>query len=99
MLSASVFGQRLAYVDSEYILRHIPEYSSAHKQLDALSEQWQKEIETKFAEAVKMSKDYQADKVLLTDEQDLNSLDSQVLYSFNNKKVDFFPIKKTKDLE
>ena len=68
MLSATVFGQRLAYVDSEYILRHIPEYSSAHKQLDALSEQWQREIETKFAEAVKMSKDYQADKVLLTDD-------------------------------
>lgn len=68
MLSASVFGQRLAYVDSEYILRHIPEYSSAQKQLDALSDQWQKEIETKFAESEKMSKDYQADKVLLTDD-------------------------------
>lgn len=68
MLCASVFGQRLAYVDSEYILRHIPEYSSAQKQLDALSDQWQKEIETKFAEAEKMSKDYQADKVLLTDD-------------------------------
>lgn len=68
MLSATVFGQRLAYVDSEYILKHIPEYSSAQKQLDALTDQWQKEIETKFAEAVKMSKDYQADKVLLTDD-------------------------------
>lgn len=68
MLSVTAFGQRLAYVDSEYILKHIPEYSSAQKQLDALSDQWQKEIETKFAEAVKMSKDYQADKVLLTDD-------------------------------
>jgi outer membrane protein len=68
MLSASVFGQRLAYVDSEYVLRHIPEYSSAQKQLDALADQWQREIETKFAEAVKLSKDYQADKVLLTDD-------------------------------
>lgn len=67
MFSASAFGQRLAYVDSEYILRHIPEYSSAQKQLDALAEQWQKEIQTKFAEAAKMNKDYQADKVLLTD--------------------------------
>lgn len=68
MLSASVFAQRLAYVDSEYILKHIPEYSSAQKQLDALSDQWQKEIELKFEEAEKMSKDYQADKVLLTDD-------------------------------
>lgn len=68
MLSATAFGQRLAYVDSEYVLKHIPEYSSAQKQLDALSNQWQKEIEAKFAEAEKMKKDYQADKVLLTDD-------------------------------
>lgn len=38
-------------------------------------------------------------KVILTDEQDLNSLDSQVLVSLKNKKIDFFPIKKTKVLE
>ncbi|MDA9554747.1 OmpH family outer membrane protein [Pelobium sp.] len=68
MLSAVAFAQRLAYVDSEYILKHIPEYSSAQKQLDALSIQWQKEIDDKFKEVEKMQKDYQADQVLLTDD-------------------------------
>lgn len=38
-------------------------------------------------------------KVHLTDEQDLNSLDTQVLNSFKSKSIDFFPIKKTKELE
>lgn len=38
-------------------------------------------------------------KVILTDEHDLNSLDSQVLHSFRDKKIDFFPIKKTKALK
>src|SRR6476659_9324187 len=67
MTGVAAFAQRVAYVDSEYILKHIPEYSSAQKQLDALAEQWQKDIEDKFAEVNKMQKEYQADKVLLTD--------------------------------
>jgi outer membrane protein len=67
----STFGalaQRFAYVDSEYILKHIPEYTSAQKQLDALSQQWQKEVDTRFADIEKLYKTYQADQVLLTPE-------------------------------
>jgi outer membrane protein len=29
------YAQRFAYVDSDYILKHIPEYNSSQKQLDA----------------------------------------------------------------
>ncbi|ADY52507.1 outer membrane chaperone Skp (OmpH) [Pseudopedobacter saltans DSM 12145] len=61
-------AQRLAYVDSEYILKHIPEYASAQKQLNELSIQWQKDIEQKFKDVEGMQKAYQADKVLLTDD-------------------------------
>lgn len=62
------YAQRFAYVDTQYILRHIPEYISAQKQLDALSLQWQKETENRMAELDKLYKSYQADQVLLTDE-------------------------------
>ncbi len=61
-------AQRFVYVDSEYILKHIPEYNSAQKQLDALSDQWQKEVDAKFSEVEKLYKAYQADQVLLTDD-------------------------------
>ena len=61
-------AQNIAYVDSEYILKHIPEYSSAQKQLDALALQWQKDIDDKFIAVEKLQKDFQADMVLLTDE-------------------------------
>jgi len=61
-------AQRLAYVDSEYILKHIPEYASAQKQLNELSVQWQKDIDQKFKDVETMQKAYQADKVLLTDD-------------------------------
>jgi outer membrane protein len=64
----SSMAQRFVYVDSEYILKHIPEYNSAQKQLDALSDQWQKEVDAKFADIEKLYKAYQADQVLLTDD-------------------------------
>lgn len=64
--TVGAFAQRFAYVDSEYILKHIPEYTSAQKQMDALSAQWQKEVDSRFAEIEKLYSAYQADQVLLT---------------------------------
>lgn len=66
--TAASFAQRFAYVDSDYILKHIPEYTSAQKQLDALSQQWQKDVDARFAAIEKLYSAYQADQVLLTDE-------------------------------
>jgi outer membrane protein len=64
----AAFAQRLAYVDSDYILKHIPEYASSQKQLAALSDQWQKEVDGRFQEIDRLYKAYQADQVLMTPE-------------------------------
>ena len=64
----TIQAQKFAYVDTQYILDNIPEFTEAQAQLDELSNQWQKEIETKFAEVDKMYKDYQAQSVLLPDD-------------------------------
>ncbi len=61
-------AQKFAYVDTQYILDNIPEFAEAQDQLDEISAQWQKEIETKFAEVDKMYKDYQTQSVLLPDD-------------------------------
>lgn len=67
MLSSKVVSaQKFAYVDSEYILAQMPAYKSAQKQLDALSKEWQQEVDVKFEEIDKLYKQYQAEKVLLT---------------------------------
>lgn len=66
--TSTAFAQRFAYVDSEYILRHIPEYVSAQKQLDALSVQWQEEVDSRFAEIEKLYRSYQDDQVLLSED-------------------------------
>jgi outer membrane protein len=62
------FGQKYAFVDTDYILHNIPEYSDAQAMLDDLSAQWQKEIEEKFAEIDKLYKDYQAESILLPED-------------------------------
>ncbi len=62
------FAQRFAYIDSDYILKHVPEYASAQKQLGALSDQWQKEVDGRFQELDRLYKAYQADLVLMTPE-------------------------------
>lgn len=64
----ATYAQRFAYVDTDYILKHIPEYNSAQKQLDALSQQWQRDVDARFADIDKMYKAYQSDQVLLTDD-------------------------------
>lgn len=60
------FAQRFAYVDSDFILKHMPEYASAQKQIEALSVQWQKEVDQRFQEIDRLYKAYQADQVLMT---------------------------------
>jgi outer membrane protein len=62
------FAQKYAYVDTEYILNNIPLYESAKEQIDEISEQWKQEVEDKKAVVDKMYQDYQAEKVLLTEE-------------------------------
>jgi len=61
-------AQKMACVDTKYILENIGEYRDAQAKLDALSIQWQKEIETKLAEIDKLYKNFQAEAVLLPEE-------------------------------
>ena len=69
------FSQKYAYVDTEYILNNVPTYESAQDQLNQLSIEWQNEIEEVFAEIDKMYKDFQAEKVLLTEEMKIKRED------------------------
>ncbi len=67
-LMMSGFSQKFGYVDTEYILKNIPTFDASQKKLDQYSEDWQKEIEDIYADIDQMYKEYQAEKVLLTDE-------------------------------
>jgi outer membrane protein len=62
------FSQKYAFVDTDYILNNIPEYTDAQALLDDLSAEWQKEIEAKFQEIDQLYRDYQAESILLPED-------------------------------
>lgn len=66
--TSTIFAQRFACVDSQYILNNMPEYKQAQQELEDLSVQWQKEVESKFLIVDKLYNAYQAESVLLPDE-------------------------------
>lgn len=66
--TAAASAQRYCVIDTKYILESIPDYKDAQKKLDAIAEQWQKEVDAKFQDIDKMYKAYQAEQVMLTEE-------------------------------
>lgn len=59
-------AQRICYVDSKIILENIPEYKAAQEELDAMSTQWEQEVEAKYLDIDKKYRDFQAEQLLMT---------------------------------
>ena len=66
LTSAMAVAQKYAFVDSEYIRKNIPAFTTAQEQLDKLSEQWEKEVADGYAVVEQMYKSYQNEAVLLS---------------------------------
>lgn len=66
---AQLGGQKIAYVDSDYILSNIPEYADAQEELNALSVRWEGEIKAIYDKVSEMYKKYQTEMVLLSEDQ------------------------------
>ena len=69
--SLSLYSQKFAYVDTDYILSKVPEFVQAEKKMNDFTKQWQSEIESAYSEVEQMYKDYQSEQVLLTSEMKL----------------------------
>ena len=61
-------NQKMAYVDTEYILQNIPEYGDAQEEVNQMSLAWEKEIRDLRTKLDKMIRDYQTESVLLPDD-------------------------------
>ncbi|OFY64843.1 MAG: hypothetical protein A2V64_03980 [Bacteroidetes bacterium RBG_13_43_22] len=64
--TAMAVAQKYAFVDSEYIRKNIPAFTTAQEQLDKLSEQWEKEVADGYAVVEQLYKAYQNEEVLLS---------------------------------
>lgn len=62
-------AQKFALIDMEYVLRNGPSYEMANEQLNQVSLRWEKEVTELGKEAETMYKNYQSERVFLTDDQ------------------------------
>lgn len=76
LLLQSVYAQKFGYIDTEFILSKVKEYKEAEDEIDKLSTKYQGEVQEKFAEVDKYTKDFKAEEVLLTEEMKKERLDS-----------------------
>lgn len=68
MFTMQLQAQRYAVIDTRYILNKLPEYEEAQKKLDAFSIQWQKEIDDKQTALDQLYRNFEAERVMLSEE-------------------------------
>ncbi len=61
--------QRLAYLDSDYVLERISEYRTAQASLDRVAQQWQTELDGMQREVDELARDFEARELLYTEEE------------------------------
>ena len=61
-------GTKIGYIDMEYILENVTDYTEAKSQLDQKAQKWKQEIEVKKLDVNKLKEALKAEKALLTKE-------------------------------
>ncbi|MBX2979724.1 MAG: OmpH family outer membrane protein [Flavobacteriales bacterium] len=61
-------AQRIAFVNTKYILERLDDYNAAQKELDRYSKQWQDEIDERYQQIKRLRDAYNAEAILLTEE-------------------------------
>ena len=69
IFGSTLKSQTIAYVDSQYILENITEFNIVKDELNVMSEEFQKEIDTLKEEIEAMYRTYQAEKYLLPEDK------------------------------
>lgn len=61
--------QKIAYIDSEYLLTRIPEYATVQQEIDRLAAGWERELDQMKQEVEAQFREYQARELLYTNEE------------------------------
>jgi len=84
-IKAQTKGNKVGYIDMEYILQNVPNYTEATIQLEQKAQKWKQEIEVKKIEIKKLTEALKAEKPLLTKElieereSDIKFLENEIL--------------------
>ena len=68
LIGVAAHAQRIAFVDTKYILEQMPDYAAAQQELDRNSKKWQDEIDDRWSQIKRLREAYNAEAILLTEE-------------------------------
>jgi len=68
ILPTVIQAQRIAFVNTKYILDQMPDYQAAQTELNRFSTQWQGEIDDRWAQVKRLRDAYNAEAILLTED-------------------------------
>jgi Skp family chaperone for outer membrane proteins len=77
-------GTKVGYIDMEYILQNVPNYSDAQSQLEEKAQKWKQEIESKNVEINKLKDALKAESPLLTKEL-IDERETEIKFLENEK--------------
>lgn len=65
-LSLSNGQQKIGYIDSEFVIREIPEYTGIRQRLETIAQNWKSEIDEMEVEIQRLKQDFEAREILFT---------------------------------
>lgn len=68
ILFSTSFAQKFGYIDSEFVLKQVPEYKQAQQEIDKLSINYQQQIEKKYLSLDSTFNAFRKEEILLTEE-------------------------------
>ncbi|MFV5691584.1 OmpH family outer membrane protein [Flavobacterium sp. LT1R49] len=84
---AQTRGTKVGYIDMEYILQNVPDYTEATIQLEQKAQKWKQEIEVKKNEIDKLKNALRAEQALLTKEL-INERETEIKF-LENENLDY----------
>lgn len=75
LVPSVALAQKIAFVDTKYILEQMPDYAAAQQELDHQSSVWQKEIDERWNQIKRMRDAYNAEAILLTEDMKTSRLE------------------------
>jgi Skp family chaperone for outer membrane proteins len=80
-------GVKIGYIDMEYILQNVPDYTEAKNQLEQKAEKWKQDIEAKKVEIAKLKDALKTERALLTKEL-IEEREEEIKFQ-ENELIDF----------
>lgn len=76
-------GVKIGYIDTEYILENLSEYSKVSERLESQAQKWNLEIQKKKREILRMKETLSAERILLTNEL-IEEMEQEILIEEND---------------